>query len=71
MALQVNALRRQLGIRVSGFDAPAPVTMFEECGLGVPMLAAIKAAKCASHCKVCSADLLCRVVSHLSPSDLD
>ena len=43
--LQVNAVRRQLGIRVSGFDPPAPVSTFEECGLDKAMMLAIKAAK--------------------------
>ena len=43
--MQVNAMRRRLAIRVSGFDAPAPVESFEQCGLDVPMLAVLKGMK--------------------------
>jgi ATP-dependent RNA helicase DDX42 len=45
VGVQVNAMRRQLAIRVSGFDAPGPVESFEQCGLDVSMLAVIKGMK--------------------------
>ena len=42
--VQVNAVRKQLGIRVSGFDTPSPVEAFDQCGLGPAIMAVIKKA---------------------------
>ncbi len=39
--VQVNERRRQLGIRVSGFDAPKPVETFRQCGFDSQLMAAI------------------------------
>ena len=39
---QVHERRRQLGVRLSGFDAPSPVTTFQQCGLDSALLAAIR-----------------------------
>lgn len=36
---EVAARRRNLGIRVSGFDSPKPVASFEDCGLDPELLA--------------------------------
>ena len=33
--------RRQLGMRVSGFDAPKPIKLFVHCGFDGPLAAAI------------------------------
>ena len=33
--------RRQLGMRVSGFDAPKPIKLFVHCGFDAPLAAAI------------------------------
>ena len=41
---QVAELRRQLGVRVSGFDVPRLVQSFEQCGLDAQLMAAIKRA---------------------------
>lgn len=38
---QVADYRRQLGVRVSGFDAPRPVRSFAQCGFDAPLAAAI------------------------------
>ncbi|KAL4424909.1 hypothetical protein ABPG77_009638 [Micractinium sp. CCAP 211/92] len=38
---QVNEYRRQLGMRVSGFDPPKPIKLFSQCGFGAPLAAAI------------------------------
>lgn len=38
---QVNEYRRQLGMRVSGFDPPKPVKLFSQCGFDAPLTAAI------------------------------
>ena len=38
---QVADYRRQLGMRVSGFDAPKPVKLFVHCGFDAPLAAAI------------------------------
>lgn len=43
--VQVNTMRRQLGIRVSGFDVPGPIESFEQCGLDPLLMASIRAAK--------------------------
>lgn len=42
--LQVNTIRRQLGVRVAGFDPPRPVQTFAQLGLDAALLAAIKRA---------------------------
>lgn len=34
-------MRRQLGVRVSGFGAPKPVKTFAQCGFDSPLLGAI------------------------------
>lgn len=44
MLTQVNTTRRQMGMRVFGFDAPKPVQTFAQCGFDAPMMAAIKKA---------------------------
>lgn len=41
---QVNTARRQLGMRVFGFDAPKPVQTFAQCGFDATVMAAIKKA---------------------------
>ena len=41
---QVHEARRQLGLRVSGFDVPRPVHSFEQCQLDSVLTAAIKRA---------------------------
>ncbi|KAK9845852.1 hypothetical protein WJX81_004205 [Elliptochloris bilobata] len=41
---EVAALRRELAVRVSGFDAPKPVTRFEQLGLDAGLLGAIRTA---------------------------
>ena len=42
MPMQVASMRAQLGIRVSGFDAPKPVQSFEQCGFDSALLTVIK-----------------------------
>jgi ATP-dependent RNA helicase DDX42 len=42
MSTQVHERRRQLGVRLSGFDAPSPVTTFRQCGFDSALLAAIR-----------------------------
>ncbi len=37
-------MRRQLGIRVSGFDAPRPVKTFQQCGFHGALLGAVRKA---------------------------
>ncbi len=37
-------MRRQLGIRVSGFDAPRPVKTFQQCGFDGALMAAVRKA---------------------------
>jgi len=44
MLTQVNTTRRQMGMRVFGFDARKPVQTFAQCGFDAPMMAAIKKA---------------------------
>ena len=44
MMEQVNSSRRQLGMRVFGFDTPKPVQTFAQCGFDAPLMAAIKKA---------------------------
>lgn len=44
LQVQVTATRAQLGIRVSGFDAPKPVQSFEHCGFDAALMAVIKKA---------------------------
>ncbi|CAD7703901.1 unnamed protein product, partial [Ostreobium quekettii] len=39
---QVNFMRNTLGVRVSGFDPPKPVSRFEQCGFDTRLLAVIK-----------------------------
>ena len=39
--MQVQTLRRQLGVRVSGFDPPRPVQTFAQCGFDATVMAAI------------------------------
>lgn len=41
---QVNTTRRQLGMRVFGFDTPKPVQTFGQCGFDAQLMAAIKKA---------------------------
>lgn len=41
---QVHEMRRQLGIRVSGFDAPRPVKTFQQCGFQSALLGAVRKA---------------------------
>ncbi|MEW5300537.1 MAG: hypothetical protein WDW36_003465 [Sanguina aurantia] len=41
---QVQSLRRELQIRVTGFDVPHPITRFEQCGFDAALMAAIKKA---------------------------
>lgn len=41
---QVNTSRRQLGMRVFGFDTPKPVQTFGQCGFDAQLMAAIKKA---------------------------
>lgn len=41
---QVNNSRRQLGMRVFGFDTPKPVHTFAQCGFDAQLMAAIKKA---------------------------
>lgn len=41
---QVHETRRQLGVRVSGFDAPRPVKTFQQCGFDGALLGAIRKA---------------------------
>lgn len=43
-AEQVNTSRRQLGMRVFGFDTPKPVQTFAQCGFDAQLMAAIKKA---------------------------
>ncbi len=38
---EVQAVRRQLAIRVSGFDPPKPVQSFGQCGFEALLMAAI------------------------------
>ncbi|GAX78091.1 hypothetical protein CEUSTIGMA_g5533.t1 [Chlamydomonas eustigma] len=38
---EVNTMRRQLELRVSGFDVPKPVKTFDQCGFDSSLLAAI------------------------------
>ncbi|PRW59097.1 DEAD-box ATP-dependent RNA helicase 24 [Chlorella sorokiniana] len=38
---EVAEYRRQLGVRVSGFDAPRPVRSFVQCGFDAPLMQAI------------------------------
>ncbi|KAK9828689.1 hypothetical protein WJX72_001532 [[Myrmecia] bisecta] len=38
---EVNALRRELAIRVSGFDAPKPIKTFQHCGFDKLLMGAI------------------------------
>ena len=45
--LQVASMRAQLGIRVSGFDAPKPVQTFEQCGFDSALMTIIKKSGCA------------------------
>lgn len=44
MGWQVHGARRQLGIRVSGFDAPRPVKTFAQCGFDGAVMAAVRRA---------------------------
>ena len=37
-------MRRQLGVRVSGFDAPGPVDSFQQCGLPAAVMAVLRKA---------------------------
>lgn len=37
---QVADYRRQLGVRVSGFDGPRPVRSFAQCGFDAPLMQA-------------------------------
>ena len=39
--MQVNTTRRQLGIRVSGFDAPRPIQSFAQCGFDAALMSVI------------------------------
>lgn len=41
---QVNTVRRQLGIRVAGFDPPKPVVSFAHLGFDPALAATIKRA---------------------------
>ena len=41
IAVQVNTARRQLGLRVSGFDVPRPVQTFQQCGFDAHLMAVI------------------------------
>jgi len=41
---QVNTARRQLGMRIFGFDAPKPVQTFAQCGFDALVMAAVKKA---------------------------
>lgn len=41
MLPQVADYRRQLGVRVSGFDAPKPLKTFAQCGFDPPLMQAI------------------------------
>lgn len=43
-ACQVNTTRRQLGMRVFGFDTPKPVQTFAQCRFDALTMAAIKKA---------------------------
>ncbi len=43
---QVHTRRRQLGIKVTGFNAPKPVSTFAECGLDSVLLTALIRAGC-------------------------
>jgi hypothetical protein len=43
-ACQVNAYRRQLDVRVAGFEPPRPVQTFGQCGFEAQLLAALKRA---------------------------
>ena len=36
------SMRAQLGVRVSGFDAPKPVETFEQCGFDSALMTIIK-----------------------------
>ncbi len=47
MSSQVASVRAQLGIRVSGFDAPKPVQSFEQCGFDSALMTVIKKSGCA------------------------
>ena len=51
--MQVNITRRQLGMRVFGFDTPKPVQSFAQCGFDALTMAAIKKAGYAC----CSSDV--------------
>ncbi len=42
--VQVAAYRRQLEMRVAGFDAPKPIKEFNQCGFDNALMAAIKKA---------------------------
>lgn len=42
--LQVAAYRRELDVRVGGFDVPRPVRTFAQCGFDADLMAAIKKA---------------------------
>ncbi len=42
--LQVAAYRRELDVRVGGFDVPRPVRTFAHCGYDADLMAAIKKA---------------------------
>ena len=42
--VQVNEARRQLGLRVSGFDVPRPVQSFEQCKFDSVLALAIERA---------------------------
>ena len=44
LVVQVNIARRQLGMRVFGFDAPKPIQTFAQCEFDAVTMAAIKKA---------------------------
>ena len=44
LTVQVNSYRRQLDMRVAGFDPPKPVKTFAQCGFDAELMAAIKKA---------------------------
>ena len=46
---QVAEYRRQLGVRVSGFDAPRPIRSFAQCGFDPPLAQVGRAAGCGWH----------------------
>ncbi len=67
--MQVKELRKQLEVRVAGFDVPRPLQEFSQCGFDAQLMGAIKKAGCVHNLLLVSY-LSMTVVSRLIMTDL-